>query len=121
MNRKINSKILDMLSWPVFAVGQSPYRIDPEQPENIFYADPCFKIRLGHRGHSLGEQQYGPGIGQASVILIGKCADQAFENKHFPPFQFFHQRDLPQKETFKVMFVEKCQPGIRSKLIVIHT
>ena len=34
MNRKINSKILDMLSWPVFAVGQSPYRIDPEQPEN---------------------------------------------------------------------------------------
>ena len=39
MNRKINSKILDMLSWPVFAVGQSPYRIDPEQPENIFYAD----------------------------------------------------------------------------------
>ena len=55
MNRKINSKILDMLSWPVFAVGQSPYRIDPEQPENIFYADPCFKIGLGHRGHSLGE------------------------------------------------------------------
>ena len=34
MNRKINSKILNMLSWPVFAVGQSPYRIDPEQPEN---------------------------------------------------------------------------------------
>ncbi len=24
MNRKINSKILNMLSWPVFAVGQSP-------------------------------------------------------------------------------------------------
>ena len=47
MNRKINSKILDRLSWPVFAVGQSPYRIDPEQPENIFYADPCFKIGLG--------------------------------------------------------------------------
>lgn len=55
MNRKINSKILNMLSWPVFAVSQSPYRINPEQPENIFYADPCFKIRLGHRGHSLGE------------------------------------------------------------------
>ncbi len=52
MNRKINSKILNMLSWPVFAVSQSPYRINPEQPENIFYADPCFKIRLGHRGHS---------------------------------------------------------------------
>ena len=43
MNRKINSKILDMLSWPVFAVGQSPYRIDPEQPENIFYATPVSK------------------------------------------------------------------------------
>ena len=40
-----------------------------------------------------------------------------FENKYFPPFQFFHQRNLPQKETFKMMFVEKCQPGIRSKLI----
>ena len=111
MNRKINSKILD--TGRVFAVGQSPYRIDPNSRKR-YPCRPLFQNRAWTPKTFPREQQTARIWGGFRYSYRKVFRLNPLKIKYFPPFQFFHQRNLPQKETFKMMFVEKCQPGIRS-------
>ena len=106
------------IAFVVFAVGQAPESIYPDETEDV--GNTRTHLYIGYFGDAFPVGDIEQLEGGIHAVGVRQAAPGHTDGKYLPQIQLLYAGNLPQEEAVEVVFIKAREPAVRDELVIVH-